>query len=129
MEKLNKIAYYIAGVVSIIAIITFFKGGQVNLLGDSSLPNTFLDSTNSSVSVSPATTTAVLSLNGIRKFASICNDSANTVYLSFGVPAVASKGIRLASTACFEINNTKGYLGAVNAIASSSTSTLMTVEK
>lgn len=95
-------------------------------LGDSGFPNQFISATNSSSSVSAATTTAVLAYNPVRQYASICNDSANTVYLSFGVPAVASKGYRLASAACYELPS---YLGAVNAIASSSTSTLMTLEK
>ena len=98
-------------------------------LGDSALPNTFLSATNSSVAVSAATSTSILALNGVRQYASICNDSANTVYLSFGATAFASKGYRLATATCLEINNTKGFLGAINAIASSSTSTLTTIEK
>lgn len=121
--------------IIIIAVIASALLGVASLLskektlGDSALPNTFLSATNSSVAVSAATSTAVLSLNGVRQYASICNDGSNVVYLSFGVPAVASKGYRLASATCYEINNTKGYLGAVNAFASTSTTTLVTIEK
>lgn len=118
----------IAGIVlALLGAGTYFSSSKS--FGDSALPNTFLSATNSSVAVASATSTAIMSLNGVRQYAAICNDSANTIYLSFGSAAVASKGYRLATTQCYEINNTKGYLGAIYGIASSSTSTVTTIEK
>jgi hypothetical protein len=133
MKKFFESLLAVAGVVFLLTMsyvaFSYLSNKQSAKLGDSGLPNTFLSATNGKVTVSPATSTTVLALNGIRQYASICNDSANVVYLSFGVPAATSTGIRLASATCYETNNTKSYLGAINAIASTSSSTLMTVEK
>lgn len=42
-----------------------------------------------------ATTTAAVSANLDRKYLAVCNDSDETMYLSFGSAAIMNKGIRL----------------------------------
>lgn len=93
--------------------------------------NTFSGSaTNSSVSVSAATSTAVLSTNSGRVYAAIINDSANTIYCALGSAAIANKGIRLnASGGSYELTTENLFVGQVNCIATSATSTVTTVEK
>jgi hypothetical protein len=85
--------------------------------------------TNTNAAVS-GTSAQVLAGNGFRVYAAIVNDGANVVYLGLGEAAVAGEGIRLnASGGSYEINSQNLYLGAVNAITTSGTSTLTVVEK
>ena len=120
----------IAGIsIALLGLGTYFAKNKN--LGDSALPNTFLSATNGAISVGSATSSKVLSLNGVRQYAALCNHGTTTqqVYLSFGVPAVVDKGIMLFPMTCYEINNTKGYLGAVYAYSETGTTTVTYVEK
>jgi len=66
------------------------------------------------VSVGTGNTTIVPTNVGRREL-TIVNDGANTVYLSFGINATASNGVRLNSSGgSFTTNN---WEGAVNGIA------------
>ena len=127
--EIKKILIISGIAIALLGIGTYFSKNKV--LGDSGLPNTFLSATNGSVAVLSSTSTSIMLLNGVRQFAEICNTGTSTqpVYLSFSVPAVVSKGITLSSGTCFEINNTKGYLGSINGISASGTSTVTTIEK
>lgn len=115
------------------AILGIFVGWAISyfnrstILGDSSFPNNIYSATNASTTVQTAST-QILSNNGARQYASICNDSASAVvYLSFGSIATSSKGYRLDSKACFTMPNPV-YVGIVSGIASATT-TVTTIEK
>jgi hypothetical protein len=80
--------------------------------------------------------TSVLSADSGRQYATICNNSIvanDSVYLYFGTASTTAvsptrpNGYRLASGACYEMTNDKLYFGPVYAIASTATTTLLTV--
>ena len=123
---MKKILLLVA-VVSVLLLATACSNQKT--IGDSAIPSLFTSATNGSVAVSAATSTAILANNGSRQYATICNDGANNVYLSFGVPAVLSKGYRLAAAACYEMKLGTIFIGAINGIATSSTSTVTIIEK
>lgn len=131
MDTLNKIVVYIAGIVTVIALVALFKGGASNLIGDSSIPNMFGTATNGQVSVGSATSSLVLAANGIRQFAEICNHGTSTqiIYVSLSKIANTDSGITLGYNSCFEINNTKQYTGPVSAYSETGTTTITYVEK
>ena len=109
-------------------------GKNQKTVGDSAIPNTFISATNGAVSVSSATSTLIMALNGIRQYASICNDSTtNPLYISLGQTATTTQGIRLgyatSSNPCFEINNTKEFTGAIYGRFVTATGTVTTIEK
>jgi len=129
MNKLSKILLTLATVLVIGLMAIALDKSSSKTIGDSNVPNLFASATNSSVAVSASTSTTIMSFNGNRQFASVCNNGANTVYLSFNAAAVVAKGYILNSTDCFEINNTKNYTGSITGIATSSTSTVTIIEK
>ncbi len=136
MKQSIKIILLFIGVMLVSALTTVIllrpmpASNQV-VGGTAATVNRIIDPvTNSSVDVSASTSTLVLPANMVRQYAAIVNDSANTVWLSLGTAALADKGITLnANGGSYEINPNNAYIGNVYAIASSTTSTLTTVEK
>lgn len=94
------------------------------------LPGKMITSVSTSTSVSVSTTSAtMLATNSNRNSAVLVNDGSNIVYLSLGTTAVANQGIRLnASGGSYEINTENLYVGVINGITSSGTSTLTLIE-
>ena len=87
---------------------------------------------NISASVGTATTNAVLSANPGRVYAMICNPSTDEITLQLTSSTsglVAKKGIVLDAKECYEIKPDNLYIGAIVGIASTSTSTITTIEK
>ena len=75
--------------------------------------------TNTAIACGTTSTLAVATSSG-RVYVALVNDSANTVYLGLGKPAVGSNGIRLnASGGSYEIDPQNLFTGAINCIASS----------
>jgi hypothetical protein len=86
--------------------------------------------TNTAVSISAATSTAVLSFKSGRMYALLSNNSTNTIFCALGEAATANKGVRLTSTTGqFEIMSTKLFQHAINCIATGATSSLSVVER
>ena len=83
MNKLSKILLTLATVLVIGLMAIALDKSSSKTIGDSNVPNLFASATNSSVAVSASTSTTIMSFNGNRQFASVCNNGANTVYLSF----------------------------------------------
>lgn len=88
----------------------------------------------SSVTVSPATSTAVLPRNVGREYAEICNSGSSDVFVTLTnttSTAVTAKGRIVKSTYCYKIAEVEGnmWLGGIYAVASSTTSTLSILEK
>lgn len=76
----------------------------------------------SAVSVLSSSTT-ILAANAARKYAVICNNGTNDVFLARAGTAVSGSGILLkASGGSYEINSTNLYLGIICGISASSNS-------
>lgn len=72
-----------------------------------------------------ATTTEAVSANPNRKYLAVCNDSDETMYISFGEDAEMNKGIRLnAYGGTLEWIGPQVFQAALNAICASGTKTL-----
>ena len=91
----------------------------------------FLQSiTHSAVTVGN-TTTVALAANTGREYALFVNDSDEAIYLMLGASAAMNQGIRInASGGSFEMSQGGGnvFTGAVNAICSSGSKTLLVTE-
>ncbi len=72
------------------------------------------------------TSSIVSPLSATFRYGLFTNDSANTIYLSIGTPAVVGSGIRLnANGGTYEINNLnpiRGDIHAISAVAGSNLS-------
>lgn len=77
-----------------------------------------------------ASSTKILDKNDSRIFATIVNDSANTVYITLGdTPAVSATGIRLnanGGSLVFGLGTDIPYTGQVNGIASGASNVVVT---
>lgn len=111
-----------------------FNGIGSTLVTRAAIANIQQTSTSVSVITSVSETTAsittasstILAANPNRKEALIINTGTVDVFLSRGGTAVAGRGIVLkAGGSAYEINNSNLYKGAINAIASSATSLLV----
>lgn len=116
---MKKILITIGIIVVLLLVGVTFKGGKTG-----APINVLTSATNTSVSVSAATSTTVLTGDSGRTYAVFSNDSANVIYLFLGPTATANKGVRIAVNGQYELANNNQYTGIVTAIASSSTSTL-----
>lgn len=61
-------------------------------------------------------TTLILNSNTNRMYASVMNNSNQTIYLQYSVPAIVGTGFRLMPGGVFIINNQELYQGQINAI-------------
>lgn len=96
-------------------------GADVELMNG---PMTIASSTVATASVE------VLAASTGRQFAQITNEGGVAVYLAVGQAAVAGKGIRLAPAGgTFTIDERNLFSGAVNAIATTSSSNLTVIYK
>lgn len=96
-------------------------------VGNAELNRSTIAPTNTYASCDTTSTLAVATSTS-RTYLAIVNNSANTVYLGIGRPAVGSNGIRLnANGGSFEMDTGVLFTTAVNCIASS-TSMLTVVE-
>lgn len=74
-----------------------------------------------------STDSVIVATSTSRQYLAIVNDSANTIYLAYGVTAIGSQGIRLnASGGTLEMDTTALYTGAIHCIASSTSITTIT---
>ncbi len=128
MKSLHTLLVIVAIAICGLTAAIYLSSKTQTKLGDAGAPSYFDGPTMSSASISAATSTKVVSKNGVRLFLSLCNDSGNKVYLSFGQIAVATSGYVMAANTCY-IMNSNPFIGQINAIASSSTSTLLIIEK
>lgn len=114
-----------AGIVIAIMILTISLTNPKISLGDTATTPIKVMNVSTGPTVS-GTSSTVLAASSGRVYAVFVNDGAVPIYLSLnGVAAVANKGIRLnASGGSYEINLSNQYVGAVNAITSSSTAVL-----
>ena len=135
MKKASLIALGLIVVLSLSACSSQLPKQQLIQLGDSNMPNMFNTATNSQIAVA-TTSTQILPLNGIRQYASICNNSTRIIYLNLGSTSSVNIGIPLQASStvnsCFEINNTKNFTGPIYGItigANGTTSSVSVVEK
>ena len=76
-----------------------------------------------------ATSTQVLDLNPLRRWAILQNDSDSEIYLALEGPAAVNKGIRLnASGGAFIIDPLNPWTGKVFAFCSAASKRILTVE-
>jgi hypothetical protein len=77
----------------------------------------------------------VLAANNSHAYRTFCNNADggvnanNPVYLGFGATSTDPYGFRLASGECYEMTLDKMFWGTVYAIASTSTTTVLTITK
>lgn len=86
--------------------------------------------TNSSSSISSTATTSV-TRDTDRQYVSLCNDGGSVVYLHFSsstTGVIGEAGYRLATAACYEIDSTNLYIGAIQAVTVSGTSVLSIIK-
>lgn len=82
-------------------------------------PMPFSQATNTHVACGTSST-LVVATSSVRQYLEIVNDSASTVYLSYGVPAVGSNGIRLnAGGGALTMESPLVFTGSIYCIASS----------
>jgi len=92
--------------------------------------NSFSTATNTTTTIS-STGSQILALNQNRQYAVIVNDGSNTVYLWLKATStgITPAGIRLnANGGSFEIGGQNTYLGAVQGVTLTGTSSLTVVE-
>ena len=88
----------------------------------------FSSATNTYITVG-ATSTSVLNINSIRRYALFINDSDEVIYLSLSDTAIMNQGIRLnANGGSYEIIKDNLYNGAISAICESGNKNLVVVE-
>jgi hypothetical protein len=86
------------------------------------------NATNTKVSVA-ATSTLVLAANPARVFATIINNSDETIFLALQDAAVLNEGIRIAASGGgYEINLTNPFIGNVYAISTSGSKSVTITE-
>jgi hypothetical protein len=81
-------------------------------------------------SVGADISTQILAQKGSRGSARICNDGASAVYLSFGSTAIlatTSADTVIQTSECFDINQDNLYVGAVQAMQDTGTTTTLFV--
>ncbi len=74
------------------------------------------------------TSAEVLAFNNSRRYAILINDSANKIFLGFGVPAELNKGILIAAGSNYEILDINLTFQAIEAIADIAGSVLLLQE-
>lgn len=101
----------------------------------SALPFSFNSATQATSSVGVYSWSTILSADSSRGYVRLCNDSRVTnadVYLGFGATSTVSSsgmyGTLIAPNSCYEMTLDNMFYGTMYAIASSSTSTLLTVK-
>lgn len=118
---------FILGLAIIFSFFVFLDRSSVPALGAE------VDTMNGAMAISSTTVTTssiqVIATSTGRQFASISNDGANDVYLAVGQSAVRGKGIYLKAGNTFTIDEKNLFTGAVNAIATTSTSNLSVITK
>ena len=88
----------------------------------------FQNATNTKVTVG-STSTLILAANSARGFATIVNDSDETIYLGFGEAAVLNEGLRIASSGGgYEINSTNLFIGPIYGISTSGSKVVSVME-
>lgn len=132
---MNKTLKTVIAIATIAAIVAFWAyvvstGGAINLGSTTVAQNSYLPTTGSSTVTTSST--VVLATSTGREYAIITNDSANTLYISIGSPAVVGKGIRLGTTTgdsrSYEIKGDNLFQGPVYGISTAS-SNVTTLEK
>ena len=84
--------------------------------------NYFSSATNSTVTLTAATSSTVLAANTGRLFAYIANEGGGIVNLSLGETAVASQGIELQSGESYQFTTENMFTGAIYGYALATTS-------
>lgn len=114
-----------------IAIVGFIavsatKSSEDPKLGGTNTSFVMFAPSNASSTVTTSSSVVLATSTG-RLYAAIVNDSANTVYLGIGTPAVIGKGIRLnANGGSYEINESNQFQGPVYGISSASSNLTIT---
>jgi len=83
-------------------------------------------------SVTATSSVEVLAGSTSRKYAIICNDSSNVVYINLNgsEPATSDVGLRLnANGGCYEINEDNLYIGAIQASSTNETSSKLIISE
>jgi hypothetical protein len=68
-----------------------------------------------------STSTQLLASNSARKYAHIINNSSTPVFIQFGAAAVTGRGIKLTVGAMYTMSGYELFLGAINAISTTTT--------
>lgn len=128
MKKENLIALLIVlllGVQTFVAVESRNKPNQTQLPQENQstlgvVDNRFVQQPTRLSASCGTSSSVIVATSSARSYLVLVNDSANTVYLSLGTPAVGSQGIRLnGSGGSYEMDSEGLYPGAVHCIASS----------
>lgn len=126
----------IIGLLVVGALLVAFNqfNGSLQFGGDG-VNFSYTSPTQSTTSVGIYNWETVLSADNSRGYATICDNanlsvsSVNPVYLAFGATSTDPYGYRLGSGECYEMTRQNMFYGAVYAIASTSTTTVLTITK
>jgi hypothetical protein len=127
----NKTIQIFLGAILLVALISVIGIFQKPVQPLGSVDFNVMVGTISNTAVSVSTTsTAILSANVGRVYSQITNDSDTIIYLGIGEDAVMNEGIRLsASGGLYEITPDNLFIGAVNAICSTTSKSVLVIEK
>lgn len=96
------------------------KQNKSAVLGTSSTDNRYTKAPIRTSGACGTTDTVIVATSTSRQYLALVNDSANVIYVSYGVSAIGSQGIRLnALGGTIEMDVNSLYTGAVHCIASS----------
>lgn len=100
---MKTIASIFVAILVVFGYISYTQNSSVATFGDgvSITPNKTVPTNASSSALTTAT--LLIATSTSRNYLLITNDSANTIYLGLGKPAVSGKGIRLATGTSFEM--------------------------
>lgn len=125
-KNINKTLFIIAfaiivGVIFYIANVSKESLGEINILESPTISTAEADT---------ATSSAMVSANVGRQYLYVCNTDAEDAYCAVDEVAVVGSGIFLdASGGCFTMNLDNLFIGALNCIGETASSTLSIIEK
>src|SRR3990167_3342010 len=110
--------YLIVGIV-VVALIAYFLFPSGGSLGGIVKAPSYITASSTAFTVANAASVEVLGTRGGRGYASLCNTSANKVYLNFGsatITATTSADVLIIANSCYTINDQNLFTGPVTAI-------------
>ncbi len=134
-EFLTAASVVAVGCAVAFGLVFSILGSSPAKFGDAGTPFIYYSPTMATSSVGIYSSSLVLAASSGRQFASFCNasNSAPTtndvVYLMLDATTTKPNGISIKPSSCYEMQRDNLFVGNVYAIASGSTSTLLTVYK
>lgn len=121
---------YLIGIVAVIVLLGLLGRGKN--FGEGAPGFFYTSPTSVSSTVGIYNETNILTPSSGRGYVSFCNNSItanDAVYLGFNASSTRTSGIRIPTGSCYEMTTLKMFTGYVYAIASTATTSLLTIYK